>query len=317
MGTTTNAVDNGIMYGTGWANLGSTPFRNQKHYTNEGGIRSPAIVQWNAGLGSSLLGKVTHQVGDVRDIMPTVLEAAGVNYPTQWTDVAGDSYKVLAEQGQSLLGLLKTGDTFTHNELGWEHEGNRAYRIGDWKIVSQNFAATDGMPANAWELYNLASDPNELNDVAGDPAQANRLALMTEAYDRWAYQTNVTATFPWSAADLNRDGQLNSADLQTFIAGWLKADPVGNATTFARGDINLDGLTDLSDFALLRKAFSMVGHGSMLDGIAAQLPEPSSLAQVALIIGFCMSWWGMHARQQEMRRRLVLQRLATKSARLE
>jgi hypothetical protein len=249
--------------------------------------------------------------------MPTVLEAAGVSYPTQWTDVAGNSYKVLAEQGQSLLGFLKNGDTFTHNELGWEHEGNRAYRIGDWKIISQNFAATDGTPANTWELYNLASDPNELNDLAGDPAQANRLALMTQAYDRWAYQTNVTATFPWSAADLNRDGQLNPADLQAFIAGWLQSAPVGNAVTFARGDINLDGTTDLNDFALLRKAFTLVGHGSMLDGVATQLPEPPSLAQVALIIVVCTSCWGARARQNGRRRQLVFERLATNSSRLE
>jgi arylsulfatase A-like enzyme len=314
MGTTTNSVDSGIQYGTGWANLGVTPYRNQKHYTSEGGILSPAMIQWGAGLSPSLVGKITKQVGDVRDVMPTVLEAAGVAYPTQWTDVAGDQYKVLAEQGQSLLGFLKTGSTFTHIEMGWEHEGNRAYRVGDWKIVSQNFTATDGTPANTWELYNLVSDPNELNDLAGDPAQASRLALMTQAYDRWAYQTNVTTTFPWSAADLNRDGQLSAADINTFIAGWLHTADVGNASTFARGDINLDGATDLSDFVLLRKAFTIVGHGSMLDGIGAQLPEPSSLLQVALIIGFAMPRWAIRARQYEMRPRQAFEQMAMKSS---
>ena len=293
MGTTTNAVDSGIMYGTGWANLGVTPYRNQKHYTNEGGILSPAMIQWNAGLSPSLVGKITNQVGDVRDIMPTVLEAAGVSYPTAWTDVAGDSYGVLAEQGQSLENFLKTGNTFTHKDLGWEHEGNRAYRMGDWKIVSQNFAAADGTPtANQWELYDLAADPNELNDLASDPQQSGRLSLMTEAYDRWAYQTNVTTTFPWSAADLNRDGQLTATDIQLFIAGWLQMAPVGNDATFARGDINLDGRTDLNDFTLLRNAFALVGRGSMLAGVAAMLPEPSSFVQIGLLIVGCSFWRG-------------------------
>lgn len=287
MGTTTNSVDGGIMYGTGWANLGSTPYINEKHFTNEGGILSSAMVQWNGGLSPSLVGKITNQVGDVRDVMPTVLEAAGVSYPTEWTDVAGDSYSVLAEQGQSLEDFLKTGNTFTHKELGWEHEGNRAYRVGDWKIVSQNFAAADGTPtANQWELYNLAADPNELNDLAGDPQQTTHLALMTEAYDRWAYQTNVTTTLPWSAVDFNRDGQLNNADLQAFVSGWLQKAPVGNDATFARGDVNLDGVTDLADFALVRKGFALTGHASMLAGVSAALgvPEPSTLAQAMVMI---------------------------------
>jgi hypothetical protein len=244
------------------------------------------MVQWNSGLSPSLVGKITNQVGDVRDIMPTVLDAAGVSYPTEWTDVAGDSYSVLAEQGQSLENFLKTGNTFTHKELGWEHEGNHAYRIDNWKIVSQNFTAADGSPtANQWELYDLATDPNELNDLAANPQQASRLATMIADYNRWAYQTNVTSTLPWSAADFNRDGKLDATDIQLFVSGWLQAAAVGNDATFARGDLNLDGITDLADFALVRKAFALAGQGSMLNGVAAALhvPEPSTLAQATLL----------------------------------
>jgi arylsulfatase len=288
MGTTTNAVDNRIFYGTGWANAGAAPFRNQKHYTHEGGIRSPVIVQWNDGLDPALAGQITGQVGDIRDVMPTILTAAGVAYPEQWTDLSGETYEVLAEQGDNLANFLKTGQTFAR-EMGWEHEGNRAYRIGDWKIVSSNFASTDGKSANKWELYNLADDPTEVNDLASNPQYAKQFDVMLAGYNRWAYQTDVIATMPWSAADFNRDGDLTQLDVQAFVSGWRATANVGNDGTFARGDLNLDGNTDLGDFALMRKAFQLKGASSLLNGVGAslQIPEPTSLVQSAALLVAC------------------------------
>lgn len=287
MGTTTNAADNGIFYGTGWANVGATPYRNFKHYTHEGGIRSPTIVQWNNGLDPALSGQITDQIGDIRDIMPTILAAAGVEYPEQWTDLSGQTYKVLAEQGQSLAEFLQTGQKFAR-ELGWEHEGNRGYRIGDWKIVSSNFPSTDGKPANKWELYDLASDPTEMNDLSADPQLADEFNVLIAAYDRWAYQTKVTATMPWSAADFNRDGQLSQADVQAFVSGWLATANVGNAATFARGDLNLDGNTNLADFSMMRRAFQLGGQTRLLNGIASvlEVPEPVSIVHGVIVLLF-------------------------------
>jgi hypothetical protein len=216
----------------------------------------------------------------------------------------------------SLANYLKTGQSLGAREMGWEHEGNRAYRLGDWKIVSSNFAGTDGKPANKWELYNLATDPTEASDLSGDPQQANRVLLMTSAYDRWAYWTNITATMPWSIADFNRDGQLSQADLQIFIAGWLETSTFGDYSTFVRGDANVDGITDLTDFALLRKAFALTGQLSLLSGVESllALPEPSTLAQLVFVtlllnFGWCWREW-----RQRMHWRPTPARSAVKSS---
>jgi arylsulfatase A-like enzyme len=300
MGTTTNAVDEDIFYGTGWANAGNTPFRNYKHFVHEGGIRSPAIVQWNDGLDPELVGQLGTQVSDVRDLMPTLLTLAGAEYPAEWTDLSGTKYKPRGLLGESLANYLTNGEAVGDRELGWEHEGNRALRMGDWKLVTKNFGSTTpgGPAAGEWELYNLTDDPTEMNDLADDPQEAARLALMISAYDRWAYQNNVTSTMPWSAADFDRDGDLDQADVQAYVSGWLQSETFGSADTFARGDVNLDGVTNLADFVLVRKAFALGGQASLLSGIASQLnvPEPSTMTQAMLLVFLTKFGWAWRER---------------------
>jgi arylsulfatase len=300
MGTTTNAEDDRIFYGSGWANVGNTPYRNYKHYVHEGGIKSAAMVQWPAGLDPSLVGEIGTQVGDVRDLMPTLLDLAGAEYPAEWTDLSGTTYQTRPLLSSSLAHYLTTGEPLGDREMGWQHEGNRAYRIGDWKIVSSNFAGTDGKPANKWELYNLASDPTESNDLSGTPQEAARLSLMISAYDRWAWWTNVSPTMPWSAADFDGDGNLDSADIQAFVSGWLQTETFGSFETFARGDVNLDGTTDLTDFGFVRKAFALAGQSSLLAGVGATLhvPEPSTVAQAALLVVLFKFGWFLRERQK-------------------
>jgi arylsulfatase A-like enzyme len=300
MGTTTNAVDKDIFYGSGWANVGNTPFRNYKHYTHEGGIRSPTFVQWNNGLDPSLVGQLGTQVGDVRDLMPTLLTLAGAEYPEEWTDLSGAKYKTKPLLGESLAEYLTNGQPVGEREIGWEHEGNRALRSGDWKLVSKNFGSTTpgGPVANEWELYNLADDPTEMNNLADDPAEAARLAQMISAYDRWAYQNSVTSTLPWSAADFDRDGDLDQGDVQAFVAGWLQDATFGSSDTFARGDVNLDGVTNLADFVLVRRAFVLGGQASLLSNFSSQLsvPEPSALTQAMLLVLLSKFGWAWRTR---------------------
>ncbi|MCA9260535.1 MAG: PEP-CTERM sorting domain-containing protein, partial [Planctomycetales bacterium] len=244
----------------------------------EGGIHSPAIVQWNSGLSSNLVGQLTDQVGDVRDLMPTLLDLAGVHYPEQWADLTGQEYAVLAEQGTSLAQFLSSGELLGDRALGWAHEGNRAYRVGNWKIVSSNFLGTDGTAADQWEMYDLGVDPTESNDLAALPQYAEQFAQLLAGYERWAYQTNVTSILPWSAADFNADGQLDQLDVRAFIGGWLQSAAVGSGATFARGDVNLDGVTNLDDFMLVRRAFGLRGVSELLQGVGTSLavPEPST-----------------------------------------
>ena len=290
MGTTTNSVDESIFYGTGWANLGSTPYRNYKHYTHEGGIKTPAMIQWNDGLDSSLAGQISTQVSDVRDLYPTLLALAGVEMPTEWTDLSGQTYSVRPNLGESLADYLTSGTAEGDRELGWEHEGNRAYRLGDWKLVSSNFGSTQpgGAAINEWELYNLADDPTEVDDLADDPLYADKLSQMLAGYERWAFQNSVSSELPWSAADFNKDGQLDGADLGLFITGWLEHEARGSNTTFEQGDIDLDGDTDVDDFALVRRAFELTGQSRLVDAFSGvMVPEPASAA-LLLGVGLCV-----------------------------
>lgn len=289
MGSTTNAIDENIFYGTGWANLSATPFRNYKHYTHEGGIKSPTFIQWADGLDPALVGQISSQVGDVRDLMPTLLALAGAEYPTEWTDLSGQTYSTRPPLGESLAGFLTEGDEVVERELGWEHEGNRAYRLGDWKLVSSNFGTTQGGAGNnEWELYDLSVDPTESNDLASDPQHAAKLSQMLAGYDRWAYQNSVTSALPWSAADFNKDGLLDDGDLAAFTAGWLMNAALGSNTTFARGDVDLDGDTDIDDFVLVRRAYQISGQLSAFEKYIDSLsvPEPSASALVI--------WAGLH-----------------------
>ncbi|QDU58384.1 sulfatase-like hydrolase/transferase [Aeoliella mucimassa] len=303
MGTTTNSADKDIFYGTGWANVGSTPYRNYKHYTHEGGIKSPAIIQWNNGLNASLAGQISTQVSDVRDLMPTLLALTGNEYPDEWTDLSGTTYQTQPLLTESLADFLTTGASLDDRQLGWEHEGNRAFRVGDWKLVSSNFGSTSGGAGiNEWELYNLADDPTEVNDLAGNAAYQEQFDYMLAGYERWAYQNKVTTTLPWSAADFNLDGELTTEDIEAFVSGWLKVAAQGSMETFARGDVNLDGDTDIDDFLLMRKAFELGGQGQLIAEFDAnqQVPEPSSVVMAsALLAGLLLCTRVAHEHNQQ------------------
>ena len=133
MGTTTNAVDNHIFYGTGWASAGATPFRNYKHFVHEGGIKSPTIIQWNDGLDPALAGQVSSQVSDIRDLMPTLLELAGLELPSQWTDLSGQTYETTGVLSESLANFLTTGNEV--KSANWVGSTKAIVPIG-WAIGS-------------------------------------------------------------------------------------------------------------------------------------------------------------------------------------
>ncbi len=160
----------------GWANAANTPFREHKMWVHEGGISTPLIVSWPKGLAAK--GKLTLQPGHVIDLMPTFLELAGVTYPKTF---AGRTLTPLP--GKSLVPVLRS-KSLGERTLAWEHEGNRAIRVGDWKLV----AAFRG----AWELYDLRRDRVELNNLAAQrPDQAKELARQ---WQQWAEQVGVV---PW------------------------------------------------------------------------------------------------------------------------
>ena len=158
-------------YGSGWANLGNTPFRLYKHFTQEGGVNTPFIAHWPLGIRSS--GTWIRERGHVIDVLPTLRGVAGAEYPIGY---AGRS--VLPEEGVSLLAALN-GESLAPRTLFFEHQAARAVIEGDWKAVWGKRMPTE----IRWELYNLSADRTEVTDLAERyPERVGSLARKWEAY---------------------------------------------------------------------------------------------------------------------------------------
>ncbi len=154
-----------LSIGPGWSSLCNTPFRRHKTWVHEGGISTPLIVCWPAGIAAR--GELRHTPGHVIDLVPTVLEAAGGKRFATW-----GGQPVPPAPGRSLVPLFARDGTVAHDSLWWLHEGNRALRMGNWKIV----AAGKDSP---WELYDLRSDRSETRNLAAErPDEVRRLAAI-------------------------------------------------------------------------------------------------------------------------------------------
>lgn len=160
--------------GESWAFLENTPFRRYKHFTHEGGIATPLIVHWPAGIAAR--GELRRQPGHVIDIVPTCLELAGATYPRE---VAGAT--ILPLEGRSLVPAF-TDRPLQREALYWEHEGNAAIRVGDLKLVR---AGRNG----AWQLYDLARDRTEQVDLADQ--RRDQVEVMAAQWRAWAERAQV------------------------------------------------------------------------------------------------------------------------------
>ena len=111
--------------------------------------------------------------------MATCVDLAGASYPQQRK---GSSIHPM--EGASLVPVFGGAD-LPDRPLYWEHEGNRAVRVGDWKLVAKG-------QKGPWELYNLKDDRSELNNrIESRPDRAGQLQ---ELWTTWAMRANV---LPW------------------------------------------------------------------------------------------------------------------------
>jgi arylsulfatase len=140
-----------LCLGPGFSSACNTPFRRHKTWVHEGGISTPLIAHWPAGISAK--GELRQTPGHVVDIVPTVLELAGVQKPKEW-----QGEPIPDAPGRSLVPALAKDVTIPRTSLWWLHEGHRAVRVGDWKLV-----AAKGDP---WELYDLRTDRAEQKNLA-------------------------------------------------------------------------------------------------------------------------------------------------------
>ena len=174
-----------IGYDQPWANVSNTPFREYKHWVHEGGISTPLVVHWPAGILAR--NQLRRQPGHLIDIMATCVDVAGAKYPKQYK---GQTIRPL--EGRSLVPVF-AGKKIEREFIFWEHEGNCAIRVGDWKLVRKGNQRTEKI--ENWELYDLAQDRSELNNLAAKkPELVKKLAEQWEAFALHAHAK------PWPVA---------------------------------------------------------------------------------------------------------------------
>lgn len=177
----TGTADSFDAYEYPWANVSNTPFRMHKHWVHEGGISTPFIAHYP---GVIKPGKVIDQPGHIIDLMPTLLDFAGGTYP-----LAFNGGNIVPMEGVSLKDVLTGGKLNRDRPLFWEHEGNRAIRQGDWKLVSQY--DNQAKKFKEWELYNLKTDRSELKNLCNQkPEIKNR---MIRDFEQWANRVGVVS----------------------------------------------------------------------------------------------------------------------------
>lgn len=151
-----------LCLGPGFSSACNTPFRRHKSWVHEGGVSTPLIAHWPAGIKAR--GELRTTPAHVVDVVPTILDLVAVEKPTKWQGAA-----IPPAPGRSLKPALASDVVVERDSLWWLHQGNRAIRVGDWKLV-----AAKGDP---WELYDLRSDRAESNDLAAArPKKAAELA---------------------------------------------------------------------------------------------------------------------------------------------
>ncbi|MHC5058096.1 MAG: arylsulfatase [Planctomycetota bacterium] len=153
-------------YHKGWAQVSNTPFRLYKQNQHEGGISTPLIAHWP---GKIRAGSITDQPGHIVDIMATLLDITGTEYPESFGGA-----KLRPLRGRSLLPVLEGRTREPHPEIFFEFARYKVLRAGKWKVSWQK---------GPWELYDVEADRTELNNLADEfPDKAKELAARHEAW---------------------------------------------------------------------------------------------------------------------------------------
>ncbi len=183
-----------VSYGQVWANVSNTPFRMYKHWVHEGGIATPLIVYYPGVTKGT--NQLTSFTGQIMDLMPTLVELTGGVYPKRF-----GNNDIPPMEGVSLVSVFTNTSLTRSKAVCWEHEMNRAVRLGDWKLVAKGELLNGGYGLwknyrrGPWELYNMKSDRSELHDLSAKyPAKFKELSTIWDAYAKRA----LVFPAPWA-----------------------------------------------------------------------------------------------------------------------
>ncbi|MEZ5143708.1 MAG: arylsulfatase [Acidimicrobiales bacterium] len=200
-------------YAWGWTWAGDTPFRRWKRETYRGGITDPCVVSWPNGIDAR--GEVRHQYTHAIDVVPTVLEALGIEAPSHIRGVEQS-----AIHGRSFAATFTDAEApSTHTTQYFEMFGHRSIYHEGWKAVCPypgpslaegmerghpfgtflSEAILDQLEATDWELYDLTADPSECHDLA-----AERPDTLSELRDLWWAEAERYGVLPIATADITR-----------------------------------------------------------------------------------------------------------------
>lgn len=181
--------DSHVLLGMSWATLNNTPFQRYKHFTHEGGISTPLIAHWPAGIPAARNGTLEKQPGHLIDIMATCVDLGDAKYPREF-----NGHAIEPMEGVSLRPAFAGQDLHRTQPIFWEHEGNKAAREGQWKLVMRH--------RQDWQLFDMLADRTEQHDVlAQHPEIASRLEA---SWTAWAQRTYVD---DWNGPDHTDWGQ--------------------------------------------------------------------------------------------------------------
>lgn len=207
----TGAANTYESYRINWANASNTPYREYKHYAHEGGIKTPLVVHWPNGI-TKTKGSFVNTPGHLIDIFKTIEEITGISYPETYNENT-----VIPLQGESMLTLFK-GNERNRGPLFWEHESNIAIRLDDWKLVTKS--PIGSTPVGKLELYNLAVDPTELNDLS--TTQASKVQELWNKWYQWAEDNSIFPLSTLSYGDRQvYDERYLNGEFNAGLADWI------------------------------------------------------------------------------------------------
>ena len=169
--------------GPGWASASVSPLYTYKFYAGEGGVRVPLIISGVAGMPQN---QIHHSMAHVTDIVPTLLDLAGVAQP-------GRQYRgqlVEPLQGRSLVSVLQGTSSQVHpaeQPIGYELSGSQALFKGDLKLVKNIAPVGDGQ----WYLYDIKHDPGETKDLKTTMPEVYK--VMQADYATYAKSNDILA----------------------------------------------------------------------------------------------------------------------------